>query len=230
MVRLFQVSVVCFVSLLCVAYIALPTDASAASLKMRQFCVDKTTENGADESYIAVVGTRSDGVTFSARLPADEPQKDAGHWDMNDGDQPTDNPDGDSHCITNKAVISTELKPGQSLSLLILLMEEDENTEKIQDLAAAVLAAIGNPYTVAAAAVLETLTRLGVTLVPNSDEIYGSFGVNITNKDGEISAKWSSKNTVESSQDDPNRPDDDNAREYRMKGDGANVIGWFYVE
>lgn len=92
-------------------------------LLMKVLCCDKTTEQGADEVYILVVGTRSDGAKYAARLPNDAPGAPQGHWDMNDGDQPTDNPHGDSHCVSQKSLFTGDLPLGQSWSLAIMMME-----------------------------------------------------------------------------------------------------------
>ena len=123
------------------------------SLYFRELCCNKTTEAGADEVYILVAAQKNDGPPVTTRLPADAIRQPNGHWDMNDGDQPTDNPTGDSHCITNKTLLVTELSEGGTLDAAIMVMEEDGGSLKqFQEVAAQALLQSGNPYAVGAGA------------------------------------------------------------------------------
>src|SRR5262245_48728669 len=106
---------------------------------------DKTTESGADEVYIMAFAQYSNGTKLGQRIPGE-----GAHWDMNDGNQPTDNPNGDSHRITNKTLFVADLQPGQSCDVVFMVMEEDGGTsQQIQAIAAQVLQQTGNPYAVA---------------------------------------------------------------------------------
>ena len=93
------------------------------SLFMRELCCDKTTEQGADEVYIIISGKKSDGAVYDNREPGN-----SRHWDMNDGSQPTNNPNGDSHCITDRVLFTGDLKDGQTWWLNVIVGEEDGGT------------------------------------------------------------------------------------------------------
>jgi hypothetical protein len=195
-------------------------------LGMRQFCCDKTTEAGADEVYILAYGRRSDGqATFEQRVPG--PSQ---HWDMNDGDQPTDNPDGDAHCRTNKTLFTGEIGPGQSWDLTVLVMEEDGgNSAQWQRAASTAAIRSGNPFAVAGGAILAVYTELFGGIVNDTDDYIGSFAVHITNDNNNIRVDWKPLDRVDHMIPDPNDGGNPNRREFRMNGDGTNYVGWYYV-
>lgn len=198
--------------------------AAGFELRMNKLCCDKTTEHGADEVYLLVFGRRSDGATFGARIPGNNQ-----HWDMNDGNQPTDNPRGDSHCITNKLLMQGDLAEGQSWDVSVTVMEEDGGTGKpAQEVAAALLAESGDPYAASAGTILGILTRLGF-FYTDTDDWMGSFGVRITNKQGQTEVSWNPKERMVHSIPDPEAPSNPRRREFRMNGDGSNYVGWFEV-
>jgi hypothetical protein len=190
---------------------------------MAALSCDDTTEAGADEVYILVVGRRSDGATYAARIPGDAPHLSAGHWDMNDGDQSTDNPSGDSRKITGKSLFQGELGPGQSWDVVFMIMEEDGGTtKKAQQVAAGVLAKSENPFAVAAGALLSILTEIGF-FIDDSDDYIGSFGVHITSGAG---VQWRAIDRVSSEKSNINNLGD-REHEFRMHGDGSNYVGWY---
>lgn len=195
-------------------------------LRVRKICCDKTTEHGADEVYVLVVGKRTDGQTFSARLPADAPHQPSGNWDMNDGDQPTDNPSGDAHCRTNKTLFSGDVSSGQTWELVIMFMEEDGGTtESYQKAAGTVLQQIDNPYAQGAGVVISTLTKIGF-FATDTDDFLGSFGVRVTDS----GAEWKPMERLVHSIADQDDPQNANKREFRMNGDGSNYVAWIEVQ
>lgn len=200
------------------------TNSKSFRLFMRQLCCDKTTEQGADEVYILVMGQKNDGTKYFDRSPAANY-----HWDMNDGNQPTDNPSGDSHCITGKTLFSGDLADGQTWWLNVVIAEEDGGTSKAyQAAAAALLKAIPNPYTAAAGVVIGAMTALGFNIT-DSDDWMGMYGVKVTNNGGTINVEWTSKEGLVSATPDPDDRGNPAKKEFRMNHDGSNYVGWFGV-
>jgi len=196
-----------------------------ANLYMRQFCCDKTTELGADEIYFMIYGRRSDGETFFQRYPSPN-----GHFDLNDGGQPTDNPAGDSHCITRKTLFDAELGNGQSWQLSVLVMEEDGgSTIDYQKAVGGLATKIPNPIAAGAGAVLVALAGLGMG-IQDTDDYPGSFVVNIS-KDaaGTLSVAFGGGDHIAHIIADPDDPGNPHKAEYRFNGDGSNYVGWFAV-
>jgi hypothetical protein len=198
------------------------SSARQVELSMQGFCCDKTTEAGADEVYILVYGRSSNGQTYEARIPG--PQ----HWDMNDGNQPDDNPSGDSHCIHNKSLFVGELPDGGSWDLLVMVMEEDNgDSSKWQKAVSKAAISSGNPYAVVGGAILAAYTELFGGIIHDTDDYIGSYAVHIAN--GQISWKpvdrvvhvipWGGSDST-----NPAR------REVRMNGDGSNYVGWYQIK
>ena len=196
---------------------------STVRLKLRTLVCNKTTEAGADEVYVLVIGNRSDGAKYTARIPADAPHSAAGHWDMNDGNQPTDNPSGDSRRITNKQLFIGDVSPGQRWDVVILIMEEDGgNSKKWQEAASAAAIESGNPYAIAGGVILATFTKLFGGIVNDTDDYIGSFAVSIANNGGNVTTDWRAIDRVSSSQGAEER-------EFGMNGDGSAYIGTYGV-
>jgi hypothetical protein len=192
------------------------------TIHMRGLACDHTTESGADEIYVLIAGKRSDGTLHADRIPGAHD-----HWDMNDGDQPTNNSNGDSHIIANKALFSRELPDGQTWEVIFMIMEEDGGTtETAQTIAAKILKNVDNPYAVAGGFVLDGLTRLGV-YATDTDDFIGAFAVRITNQAGKMSVEWKALDRVASelANIDGLR---DNGHEFRMNGDDSNYVGWYH--
>jgi hypothetical protein len=180
---------------------------------------DDTTEAGADEVYILAFGKRSDGATYTVRHPGD-----GAHWDMNDGNQPTDNPNGDSHRITNKTIFVGDLTPGQSWDVLFMVMEEDGGTTKtVQEIGAGFLVESGNPYAIAGGVALGILTSLGL-FIRDTDDYIGSFAVHIVNENGAIRVVWRTVDRVFAQYTFKN------GFEFDMNGDGSLYKAWVYYE
>lgn len=193
-------------------------------LYFRQLCCDKTTEHGADEVYITILGSKIGSGDIYVRAPASK-----SHWDMNDGNQPTDNPSGDSHCLTNRTLFSGELKPGESYYLNVTVCEEDGGTTQVyQEIASEIAKKIPNPYVAGAGQILGVVTSLG-GFIKDSDDWMGMFGVQVKNVDGVISVEWKAKERLKHLNPDPSYSTDNNRREIRMDGDGSNYVGWFGV-
>jgi hypothetical protein len=189
------------------------------TIQMRSLTCYKTTESGADEVYVLATGVRSDGATYNARLPGPR-----AHWDMNDGDQPTDNPRGDSHVITDKTLFTHTLADGQSWELVFLVMEEDGGTTAtVQKLGALLLVNSRNPYLVAHGVLLGILTQLGFYKT-DTDDYIGSFGVRIMNRGGQFNVQWRPISRVSGE-----RANVDGtggySHEFSMNGDGSRYVG-----
>lgn len=198
-----------------------PPQAKTVNLKLDSFCCDKTTESGADEVFIMVIGKRTDGASYGQRFPHA-----TGHWDVNDGNQPNDNPSGDSHCITNKPLFSGELLPGQAWDVIVSLMEEDGgNTKSAQQAAAALAASSGDPYAVAGGALIGLLTAAGVS-INDTDDFLGSFVIHIANNNGNITHQWKGIDRIGHINRDLHGGV---GHEYRFNGDGSDYVAWFRV-
>jgi len=188
---------------------------------MYQLCCNKTTESGADEVYILVMGQSSDGRKYFDRAPAPN-----AHWDMNDGDQPNDNSSGDSRCISNKTLFSGDLANGQTWWLNIVISEEDGGTSRsFQENAGNLLIATGNPYAATAGAILQGLSALGFNIT-DSDDWMGMVGVKVTNNNGAISVEWTSKEGISSGNDQPQAT----ANVFTMNHDGSDYSGGFAIQ
>jgi hypothetical protein len=194
---------------------------SEVILYMEKFCCDKTTEAGADEVYMLVVGNRSDGKNFAVRLP------DQGHWDMNDDKNgKTDAPEGDSHCLTSKYPFGSQIEPDQTWNLNMLFMEGDGGTTKeIQQIASQVLQRIDDPYAAGAGKILSVLTQLGFKF-KDTDDVLGEVGVRITNDRGQIDVEWSAKDRIVHINPAPFYRNAMRHKEIRMNGDGSNYVCW----
>ncbi len=190
----------------------------------RLLCCDKTTEQGADEVYITILGTKKGSNDFYTRIPSTTT-----HWDMNDGNQGTDNPTGDSHCISNRTLFHGELKPGETYFLNVSICEEDGGTtKKYQEIAAEIIKQSGDPYVATAGELISIITKLG-GFFTDTDDWMGMFGVKVTNNDGVISVEWSSKEGIIHMIPDHDFPSDINRKELRMNHDGSNYVGWFGI-
>lgn len=212
-----------FLAVMCLG-VAIDARAASVHLRMQQLCSDKTTENGADEVYIMVYARRSDGATYLQRWPSNAPGESSGHWDMNDGDQPTDNPDGDSHCITNKTLFSEDIEPGQSWQVTVILAEEDGGTSAdLQNTVGELASAVPDPFVSGAGAVLVALSELGLK-IEDSDDYIGSFSVRISAGDDGLSTEWNAGDRIAEDSTDGA------AKVYRMGGDGSNYIGWYRAD
>jgi hypothetical protein len=193
------------------------TESKQVRLTLESMTCNKTTEAGADEVFIMVSARRSDGVTSLTRLPGD-----GRHWDMNDGDQPTDNPNGDSHTITNRPLFAGDLLPGQSYDLAVTVMEEDgANTARAQELLAAKLASTGNPFALAGAGIISLATALGIH-VDDSDDVPGAFSVHIVNDGGKVAGSFAGIDRV-AAEEAPS----DSRHGFRFNGDGSTYSATF---
>lgn len=203
-----------------------PASGDKVQLVMSRLECDKTTEHGADEVYIIVTGLRSDGTQFFTRWPSDNPNQASGHWDMNDGNQPTDAPQGqDSHVITNKPMFNGELPPGSTWDLSVIVMEEDGgNSKQIQQIGSAALLKSGNPYSVGAGAILKGLTELGFNIVSDTDDYIGSFGVSIRDDGSGRSVTWKVMDRAEQ------KPSTSESKaDFHFNGDHSDYSGQFEV-
>jgi len=194
----------------------------AITLQLNRLCCDKTTEDGADEIYFIVTGKNtSSGETFSSRFPGE-----GQHSDMNDGNQPNDNKNGDSHCITVRTLHGINISPGQSWDVNILIMEEDGGTTKTtQQVAALMLSNSGNGYAEAAGAVLDLLTKAG-QIIKDTDDYIGSFAMHASSdSSGQVSTSFTPSNnsriTIQSVKD--------HVVEFRFGGSGSDYIGEFQL-
>jgi hypothetical protein len=191
---------------------------------MRGLACDDTTEEGADEVFIMVIGRRTDGATFHSRWPAE-----GQHWDMNDGDQPTDNPSGDSHMITKKPLFAGELSAGQSWDVVVAIMEEDGgNSKQAQEAASDLLIASANPFAVTGGILLKAITNAGLKFINDTDDFIGSFAVHIANDNGTIKVTWNSVDRVKSEITGIDNMAD-RGHEYRMLGDDSDYVGWYHI-
>jgi hypothetical protein len=180
-----------------------------------------TTEAGADEVYVLVFGTKSDGQKFGSRVPGEGRD---GHWNMNDGNQPTDAPEGDSHRITNKVMFTGDLQPGESWDVVFMVMEEDGGSSKTAQAGAAdMLSHTGNPFAVLGGLLLGALNALGFW-IDDTDDYIGSFATHITNDGGSINVIW---RTVDRVTDQYKYK---NGWEFDMNGDGSSYKLWTYYK
>lgn len=191
-------------------------------LFMRQLCCDQTTELGADEVYILITGRNNFGEIFNTRIPGDQ-----AHWDMNDGDQPTDNSSGDSHCVTNKMFFQSVIEDGETWSFNIAFMEEDGGTSKdFQEKGAIILKQIDDPYAKGAGQIIETFNKLGI-FIHDTDDWMGMAGVTVSKKAGEdVRVSWTAKEGVLNMQRDPDDKNNERKVELRMNHDGSNYVAW----
>ncbi len=192
----------------------------ATKLLMNRLCCDKTTEDGADEVYIIVTGKNSNGETFSVRFPGESQ-----HIDMNDGSQPNDNSDGDSHCITNRILCSVDILPGQSWDIVVLIMEEDGGTTKTaQEIGAAILDNTGNPASIVVGEILGVLTALGVYR-EDTDDYIGSFAMHASNdSDGQVRNSY---RPIDRARVTLMAPEASRQVQFRFDGDGSDYVGDF---
>jgi hypothetical protein len=172
--------------------------------------------------FVMVAAKRTDGKVYAQRWPGP-----SNHWDMNDGDQPTDNPSGDSHCIKNKPLFTGELAPGQAWDVIVSIMEEDGgNTKQAQEVLAALGESSGDPFLMTGGAVVGLLTKLGVS-VNDTDDYIGSWVLHVSNENGNITHQWKGIDRIGHIDRDVNG--DHKGHEYRFNGDGSDYVGWFKV-
>lgn len=221
-------------SVTCLAANAQP---KAVELKLRDIACGKTTEAGADEVFLLIFGTASDGRAYGERYPGNYPDTPAGHWDMNDDTRLGRNkPTGDSHVIGDKTLFRGTLAPGESWNLAVAIMEEDGgNTLMSQALASEVLARTGNPFAIAAGALLGLLSSIGA-YITDTDDYIGSFSVQVANNNGNISQTWRPIDRVLEHQNSESRccrQDPaccgDRIHEFMFVGDGSKYHGWFQL-
>lgn len=178
---------------------------------MQGLCCDNTTEYGEDEIYIIVVGKYSNGDTFGYRLPGETT-----HWDMNDG--------GDKHCISNVDLATFDLNEGESISIVISIMEEDGgNPQKYTNIVAGILGSTTNPYGIAAGTIISII---GNVLPHDSDDWIGTFACQISRQGNDLAVDWRPVNRVSGV---INEIHGHNTCEFRMNGDGSNYVGWYHI-
>lgn len=191
---------------------------------LRQFCCDKTTEQGADEVYFVATGISDKGQEMNVRKPGN-----FSHWDMNDGDQPNDNPAGDSHCIMDKSICTVDIENGETWNINMAICEEDGGTTHIyQKIASALLMKIGDPFSVTAGKFLGALTELGVG-IQDTDDWMGMIGIRVKNNNGQLSVEYHGKDGIVSGTRDPNYPNAMERAEFRMNHDVSNYVIWLGV-
>lgn len=161
----------------------------------RIYCYDQT-ENllgrSADEVYILIFAQKSSGEAKLVRTPGL-----GNEWNMTkdpkDGD---DNPNGNSHAITNKEIFYETLKENEYWDLAITVCEYDSwNSSDLQSRASEVLIASGNPYAAGAGAILGALNLLGVKF-EDSDDWMGMIGARISFRNGKLRTSWTSKGGI----------------------------------
>jgi hypothetical protein len=196
-----------------------------AQLRLREFKCFDTTEAGADEVYILVYSTGS-AAPMVRRLPGPAVGQASGHWDMNDGNQPCDNPSGDSRCITNKVLFEKTLRAGESWDVAVLFCEEDGgNSQDLQTLAGTLASRVPNPVVAGVGAVVAALGQLGFNIT-DTDDYLGSYAVHIENRNGTLTTDWHQGDRLFHFRIDPNRHE---AMELKMNGDGSHYEAWFDV-
>lgn len=202
-----------------------PSQNITAQLRLRELKCFKTTEAGADEVYLLVYATGS-GAPMVRRLPGPAAHQPSGHWDMNDGNQPCDNPSGDSRCITNKVLFQKTLAPGESWDVAVLFCEEDGgNSRDLQRLAGALASRVPNPVVAGVGAVVAALAQLGFNIT-DTDDYLGSYAVHIENRNGTLTTDWHQGDRLFHFRIDPSRRE---AMELKMNGDGSRYESWFDV-
>jgi hypothetical protein len=105
-------------------------NSNRVELFLENLICENTTEAGADEVYILLLATSSDGRQIARRLPANLPHESSGHWDMNDDrNLGCNKASGDSHCIGDKP-IGTFDTTGRTWDVTVAFMEEDRGLER----------------------------------------------------------------------------------------------------
>lgn len=206
-------------------------------LNMHRLCCDAPTDTGlngpADEVYMLLLIETSDGRVKGLRLPADAPHEARGHWDMTkDPKAPTDAGSGDSHCIGSTerqrelyAGDVLQLLPGQTASVTVFVMEEDQGFEGLR---------LGPVLETVARAVPEATVQRGAEIINrllakmradgvDKDDFVGSFKCQIRRGKGEadgIDVVWAKGERVKE-QLRRNRPEQ---QEFRLNGDGSDYV------
>jgi hypothetical protein len=186
---------------------------SAVELFLRNLVCEHTTEAGADEVYILLTATSSDGRRISRRLPSDSPHVAAGHWDMNDGNQGCNNASGDSKCIEEKALGTFDTSGGRTWDVTVAFMEEDRGLGKTPEGILAEGIARGNGDLVTT--VLATLVGAANN---DTDDFLGSVVAHIS--PGRVD--WRRGDRIRNYQPYPNDPN--RLQGFSMIGDGANYV------
>lgn len=210
-VRAFVVAGVVLLTLPLEAQQFVPPRNNEVELFLRNVFCAKTTEPGADEVYVLVLGKSSDGKSVATRIPANAPNAASGHWDMNDNQGLGCNrPSGDSYCIENKSLGFFSTASNTSWDVVVVFMEEDRGLGKnVEDIVRDAVANSGGDFIVGA-------VNLLLGLVTNdTDDFIGSVGAHITAN----SVTWRDVDRVRFHVPYPNDP----LRLYgfEMNGDGA---------
>jgi hypothetical protein len=169
----------------------------------------QTTEAGEDEVYLVVSGRWSSGQTFSYRFP-----NESGHWDLNDGE-------GDPP-VLNQNLMNFTIDDGQSVELVILVMEEDGGSSGGWVQLAGSAAGVINE---AAGAVI---TAIGSLInIEDSDDFIGAATIRITNEHGYITTRMLARDRASTA-----CSADGNWQmcEFEMTGDGSNYVVRFSAD
>lgn len=214
---------------ICLAFAA-ATSANAFELGFSKLCCHKTTEPGADEVYLLVLGRRGDGQLYDRRLPADRPNEPPGHWSMHAGVQHEKSAqghyEGKAKCVTDGKLFEGDIAEGETWTFLVFAMEEDGGTTKhLHDVAPAALGEVGDLWAASAGGVLDTLAKLGCA-VRDSDDYLGSFAVRVTKTGGQLKVEWAERDHAATGSRADAEP---MKRELRFDGDDSNYTGYFYV-
>ena len=168
----------------------------------------KTTEAGEDEIYLVVSGKWHSGNSFTYRSP-----NESGHWNLNDreGDPP----------VLNQTLLNIPMRDGDVVDFVVVVMEEDGGS--VGGWAGLASTALGflDPTAGSIAAALGRLLNFH-----DSDDVIGSFSVQIEKSGGQAFAKFTPRDRAYNYAD-PSAF----YTKYRidMNGDGSDYVSLFSV-
>jgi len=189
------------------------------SIGFRDFCCKSTTEWANDEIYFLISAKYSNGNTLDKILPSVD-----GNIYMNDDK-------GDHICLGNKLLTTIPLEEGETVVVLLTIMEEDidSGTTSLRNKAlVSNLLSIDTAMNQSDKSIISKLNKLFPTLKKGDDWI-GSFKVNITKKDGLLNASWYAVNHINKKSGFKENIEGKNTCFIRLKNHRTKYHGWFWI-
>jgi len=187
------------------------TQAEEVHIVLQSLRCNKQTEGGGDDEPYLVVSGLAPGGKFTRRLPEN------GHWSI------TDDGAEDTRKVNGVSLWRGDLKPGESIEITVLVMEEDDGTppKVIKKIGEEIAGSIRTDDKAVGAVIAVGKTLLG--LLKNSDDYIGSFSGKVSNSGGKLKMEWKANERGIKTTD--TSPSGDTGK-FGLNGDGSQYDVW----
>jgi len=197
-------------------------------LNLQRLICHDTTERGEDEVYIVVGVKHYNGPTGQFRRPADMPHNNAGYWSMNDGERSNSQ-------FGPYGIDELDVASGHKATLFVTIMEEDGGRpDDWTSRASNILAKVPEKRAQAISEALKDISNIFKLFdIKDTDDVIGSFAVNVENDNGKLKYEYIRGLGVVSQDGGTivgnNNSVVDKAMRYEFEHDGSKYRGEFYL-